>query len=161
MILTAVGLGDMRISRDPDEVLVCYGLGSCIGMAFYDPVLKLGALVHVVLPDSELGRGTEAPGKFADTAVPATLEEMSRFGAVAGRLQVRLAGGARMLQVSGVTHRLDIGARNVEAIRAALQGARLTVTAADTGGNHGRTMSLYIRTGRVVVGTAGRGEREL
>lgn len=151
----------MRVSREPTEVLVCYGLGSCVGMALYDPWLRVGALVHVVLPDSELGRGGELPGKFADTAVTAALTEMVRMGALPTRLQVRLAGGARMLQVSGVTHRLDIGARNLEALRAALQGARLPVMAADTGGNYGRTMSLAIGTGRVSVGTAGRGEREL
>jgi chemotaxis protein CheD len=157
----SVGLGEFKASRNPEEVLVCYGLGSCVGVAFYDPVVCVGALVHVVLPDSGLARSVDVVGKFADTAVPAAVAEMLKLGGQVGRLSVRLAGGARMLQVAGLNARLDIGARNLEAVRLALERCRLKVAAADTGGTYGRTMSLFIQAGRVTVRTAGRGEKIL
>jgi len=157
-----VGLGELRLGTSAEQILVCYGLGSCIGLAIYDRLARVGALVHVVLPDSRLGRGQEAvPGKFADTAVPAAIAELVKAGAIRGRLSARIAGGARMLNIIGAGSKLDIGARNSEAVRMALQKEGVPLTADDTGGNYGRTMQLFIATGRLQVSTVGRGEREL
>lgn len=162
MSTTAVGLGELKLSREPGDVLVCYGLGSCIGVAIYDPLIKIAALVHVVLPESSLNRkGTDLPGKYADTAIPATLEALVRLGASPSRMLVRYAGGARMLNVAGLQNRLDIGARNADAVRMALEKMRLRVQATDTGGSHGRTISLYVDSGKLIVSTVGRGERAL
>lgn len=156
-----IGLGEMRMSRDPGDVLVCYGLGSCVGLILYDPILHVGGMVHVVLPDSSLGRGGDQSGKFADTAVPTLLEEVQKLGAVRSRIRARMAGGARMLSVLSTTSKLDIGARNVEAVKAALAKAGLALTAEDCGGTYGRTVQLFVATGRVLVSTVGRGEKEL
>jgi chemotaxis protein CheD len=157
----SVGLGELRASRNPGDVLVCYGLGSCVGVAIYDPTALVGALVHVVLPDSGLARTVDMPGKFADTAIPAAMYEVVRLGGLPARLTARIAGGARMLQVSGLNSRLDIGARNVDAVRIALERVKIGVTGSDTGGTYGRTMMLHIGSGKVSVGTVGRGERAL
>lgn len=156
-----VGLGEIKVSDTPGSVLVCYGLGSCIGLVLYDPHARIGGMAHVVLPSSSLGRGREMAGKFADTAVPALMEAVLRLGAARSRLTARMAGGARMLNVIGAGSRLDIGARNAEAVKAALEAARLPLTAEDTGGSHGRTVHLYVDTGQVLVSTVGRGERLL
>lgn len=156
-----VGLGELKTSRQ-GQVLVCYGLGSCIGLALHDPVVQVGVMVHVVLPDSALGRGQDAPpGKFADTAVPAAIAEAVKLGCFRSRLVARMAGGARMLNVAGVGSKLDIGARNTEAVRGALQTHGLRLTTEDTGGTYGRTLHLFVATGRLLVSTVGRGEREL
>ncbi len=32
-----VGIADMKISDDPEAILVIHSLGSCIGLAVYDP----------------------------------------------------------------------------------------------------------------------------
>ena len=55
--LIRVGMSEIAVSRSPD-VLVAIGLGSCVGVCFYDPVLKYGGMAHVMLPDSAqiLGR---------------------------------------------------------------------------------------------------------
>lgn len=157
-----VGLGELRSGTGPEQVLVCYGLGSCIGIAFYDAVVRVGVMVHVVLPDSGLNRGLPIqPGKFADTAVPAALAELQRLGALRSRVTARIAGGARMLSVMTAGSKLDIGSRNIEAVRSALQAHGLTLSADDTGGTYGRTLQLFVGTGRLLVSTVGRGEREL
>lgn len=157
-----VGLGELRTGSRSGQVLVCYGLGSCIGLALYDRTANLGALVHVVLPDSRLGRGQETqPGKFADTAVPAAIAQLIRMGATKSRLTARAVGGARMLNLVGAGTQLDIGARNAEAVKVALQREGVPLSAEDTGGSYGRTVHLHIGSGRLLVSTVGRGEKEL
>jgi chemotaxis protein CheD len=159
---TPVGLGELKSSSRPGEVLVCYGLGSCVGLALYDAVTHVGVMVHVLLPDSSLGRSTDAPpGKFADTAIPAGIAEAVRLGALRTRLVARMAGGARMLNIVGAGSKLDIGARNSEAVRAGLQQHGIRLANEDVGGTYGRTLQLFIGTGRLLVSTVGRGEREL
>lgn len=158
----AVGLGELKSSSQGGQVLVCYGLGSCIGLALSDPSSQASVMAHVVLPDSSLARGAvAAPGKFADTAVPTALAEMTKLGAIRSRIIARMAGGARMLNVVGAGSKLDIGARNIEAVRAALQAHGIKLVAEDTGGSYGRTLQLFVGTGRLLVSTVGRGEREL
>lgn len=155
-----VGLGELRVSRDPRDILVCYGLGSCVGICLYDPAARVGGMAHVVLPDSGSGRGTDLPARFADTAVPRLVQAALAQGAVRSRLVTRIAGGAQVLKV-GATARLDIGARNCEAVREGLRRLRIALVAADVGGHHGRTVQLFVADGRVLVSTVGRGEHEL
>jgi chemotaxis protein CheD len=158
----AVGLGELKGSKDPSAQLVCYGLGSCIGLCLWDPRTRVGAMAHVVLPESSLSRGPIVqPAKWADTAIPAALELMAELGAHRSGITVRMAGGARMLNVVGAGSRLDIGARNIEAVRNALARHDLRVTAEAVSGTWGRTLTLNVGTGRLVVSTAGRGEHEL
>lgn len=158
----AVGLGEVKSGSRPEQVLVCYGLGSCIGLALYDAVAHVGVMAHVVLPDSSLSRGALLqPGKFGDTAVPAAIAEAVKLGASRSRLVARIAGGARMLNVVGSGSKLDIGARNGDAVREQLQEHGIRLLADDTGGTYGRTLQLFVGTGRLLVSTVGRGEREL
>lgn len=157
----AVGLGELAIGSRPQELLVCYGLGSCIGIVAYDPVVRVGGMAHVVLPDSALSRGPDKDAKFADKAVPALLGRLVAKGASMARLVVKIAGGAQMLNTSSLASRLDIGLRNAEAVKAALVKAGVRLAAEDTGGNFGRTMRFFIDAGRVHVSTIGRGEKEL
>jgi len=158
----AVGLGEVKVASGPGRVLVCYGLGSCVGLALYDSVARVGAMVHVVLPDSSMARGRDAPpGKYADTGVEAALAAIVKAGASRSRLTARAAGGARMLSLAGSNPKLDIGARNAEAVRAALARHGISLVAEDMGGTYGRTLQLFVDSGRLLVSTVGRGEREL
>ncbi|HLH26702.1 MAG TPA: chemotaxis protein CheD [Chloroflexota bacterium] len=144
-----VGLGELQVARDGE--LVAYSLGSCVAICLYDPLAKVAGMAHVVLPAvPEKGAGT-APGKFADTAVPALLAAMQRAGAAAARLHCRLAGGAAVLAIGGTGSLPPIGQRNVEAVKAALALARVRVRAEDTGGTQGRTVRLDAASGRVMV----------
>ncbi|AVX19255.1 chemotaxis protein CheD [Carboxydocella sporoproducens DSM 16521] len=155
-----VGLGEMHWSRTPNTALVCYGLGSCVGIAAYDPVKKLGAMAHVVLPDSSIMRPGDSVYKYADTCVPALLAELERLGAERQRLQIKIAGGAQVLAVAGAA-RMDIGNKNVQAVKEAVRKSGLRISAEDTGGNHGRTLSLFIDSGKVTVKVVGKPEVEI
>ena len=73
----AIGLGEMKVTKDDSVVLTCLGLGSCVGMAAYDPVSKVAGMAHIVLPRSDGRSGL--PAKFADTAIPALVDEMCKL----------------------------------------------------------------------------------
>lgn len=158
-----VGLGEIEVTAKDAVVLVCYGLGSCVGVALTDPIAGVSSLAHVVLPESSLGRTADfPPAKYADTAIPAVLEKMKHFGAVPDRLQARIAGGARVLKGFGMPNdRLDIGTRNIEAVKEALAAHGIKLVGEDVGGCYGRTMRLYADNGRVTVSTVGHGEKDL
>ena len=149
-----VGMGELQVSVDPHAVLTCLGLGSCIGFAAYDPIVKVAGMAHIVLPDSGGKTGVVA-GKFADTALPFLLEEMGKLGASKGRMLVKISGGAQMSLAAGSSGIFKTGERNLEATRIAVTKIGLRIAAANVGGHSGRTLRLYVESGRVTVTTAG------
>lgn len=80
-----VGMADLNIGRAPD-ILTTVGLGSCIGLTLYDPVTKVGGLVHYMLPDSKAVSNNSNIAKFADTGVQELLKRVTMAGANRGRL---------------------------------------------------------------------------
>ena len=162
--LRAVTIGAVVTSRVPSEVLVAYGLGSCVAVCLYDPVTRVGGMLHALLPTAPDKRKTkDRRAKFVDEGVPLLIEELTKLGARRSRLIVLMCGGAKVLSIPGLSDdgALNIGKRNVQAAEAALQAARLRVKAQDTGGNTGRTVKLYIDTGQVTVRSLGRAEQAL
>ena len=154
-----VRMGELAVSRTPGDVLVSIGLGSCIGLCLIDRRRQAVGLAHVMLPSGGPG---DTPGKFAPSAVPALVEELQQLGAVKSSLEAVLVGGAQMFSFGNAgAGRLDVGARNGEATRAALDAARIPVIADATGGSTGRTVRLLVEEPRVIVKEAGAGEREL
>ena len=59
----AVGLGEIKVSRRPVEMLVAYGLGSCVGVGMYDPAARVAGLLHAVLPE-RLNRAEPISAKY-------------------------------------------------------------------------------------------------
>lgn len=151
-----VGMGEVRVLRGPEGMLFCLGLGSCVSVCAYDPVTRVGGMAHIVLPSA---RGTPggAPGRYADTGVPHLLQEMVRQGAHLQRLVVKLAGGACISPCGP----FRVGEENVEAVRRALALWGLRPAGEDVGGSWGRTVCLYLDTGRVTVSSVLRGSREI
>jgi chemotaxis protein CheD len=155
----AVGLGEIKISRNPAHILVAYGLGSCVGVGLYDPITRVAGLLHAVLP--ERLNSAERSAKYVDVGIAELVAGMEENGSVRGRLIVRLVGGAHMLNTLSFRQRLNIGERNVAAALAMLERLDLRVSGQDVGGNLGRTMRLYVATGRLTVRSMGSPERDL
>lgn len=149
---TPVRIGELIATKDPEEVLVSVGLGSCIGLAMIDRTRGVAGLAHVMLPQSQ-GEAGPLRGRYADFAVPILLEEVLALGARAATLEVGIAGGAQMFAASSS---IEVGKRNEEAVRSALATARLNVKAAATGGDRGRTVRVRpdhgVMTAREVAG---------
>ena len=151
-------MAEIAVSRHEADVLIALGLGSCIGVALLDRASLVAGLAHVVLPESRAGATT--PGKFADTAVPALVRQVTGLGASGSRLHAVLVGGAQMFS-AGAGGALDIGRRNEEAVKAALAAAGIPITTTLTGGNAGRTMRVHVGAGLVTCKQAGSQEETI
>ncbi|WP_371369017.1 Chemoreceptor glutamine deamidase CheD [Sporomusa rhizae] len=158
--LIKVGMADYKVGRNPAS-LISYGLGSCVGIALFDPVAKVGGLAHIMLPDSTQARASDNPAKFADTALPLMLNEIIKLGAVKSRVTAKIAGGAQMFTFTNTTDIMRVGERNSEAVRLILKKLEIRLLAEDTGGNYGRTVELKLDTGIFRVKTIDKGEKEL
>lgn len=161
--MISIGMGEIKLSSDPEETLCALGLGSCIGVAMYDPGLPLAGMCHIVLPSSGIcGDSGSEPGRYADTGIPELLRQMESAGATKSAIGVVVAGGAELFKMSGKQASvLNIGHRNSEAVRAALANLGLTVRAQDVGGNCGRSLSLNVADGIVTVRRLGEGDAQL
>jgi chemotaxis protein CheD len=157
----AVGIGQLAVSCDPNEILVAYGLGSCVGVSVVDEIAKVAGLAHVLLPDSG-GKPPDArePGRFADTGIDALVQAVTAAGAAPGRLIVKLAGGASVLGPANA-EKFKIGERNAEAIRERLKRHGLFLAASDLGGARGRTLEVHTSSGKTFVRTAASAAAEL
>lgn len=150
-----IGIADMQFLKG-DGTLITYALGSCIGICLYDPVLKIGGLLHIMLPlNMETGR--KNPLKYADTGMAEMLRQMESRGASRARLVAKIAGGAKMFEVSGGALG-NIGQRNIDSVRIQLKKHGIRLAKEDVGGSVARTMSMDVATGTVSVRSYGRPE---
>lgn len=157
----SVGIGEFCVSKDHSNVLVAHGLGSCIGMAAYDPEKQIAGLIHIMLPTVNSSNNIVNKAKFADTGVPFLIGEMKKLGSRTDTMVIKIAGGARMFRVNSESSIFDIGERNIKAVKNTLTQLGYKVYSEDVGLNYGRTMELFVKNGQVVVRTFGQGQKEL
>ena len=137
-----------------EGILVTYALGSCIGLCFHDPRLRLGALLHIMLPlNMETGR--THPMKYADTGIKETLRQMEAKGASRSRMTVKIAGGAKMFEVSGGAGLGNIGQRNIESVHTILKRENIRLLAEDVGGKVARTLPYDVVSGQGCIRSYG------
>ena len=155
-----VGVADMKVSNDPQVTLVTHCLGSCIGLAVYDPLAKVGGLLHYMLPESNVDakKAKDRPLMFADTGVPLLFRACYELGAKKKRMVVKVAGGAQIMDPSRV---FDIGRRNYVALRRIFWRNNVMIDAEDVGGKSNRTMRLHVGTGDLFVRVSRNGNKIL
>lgn len=152
-----VGMADFKVCNSPDS-LTTLGLGSCVGVALYDPVTKVSGLLHLMLPDSTQIRNNQNIAKFADTGIKAMLDEMQNKGAYAGRIVAKIAGGAQMFAFSNKSDLVGVGQKNVDATKKVLSELGIKLVAEDTGLNYGRTVIFNSTTGMLTIRAVGKPE---
>ena len=151
-----LGMADLTVIRAPVK-LVTLGLGSCIGLVVYDSTAKIAGMAHIMLPNSRGLMGSEKVGKFADTAVPRIIDDMLKLGAVKNRIRAKIAGGAQMFSLPGMSADfLTVGATMLR-----LRGMGIALAAADTGGDKGRTIEFSTSNWMLKVKTLGKGIKEI
>ena len=149
-----IGIADMKFAQH-SGTLITYALGSCIGICLYDPVIKLGGLLHIMLPlNMETGR--KNPLKYADTGMAEMIRQMEAMGANRARIVAKIAGGAKMFEVTGTLG--NIGQRNIDSVRIQMKKLGLRIANEDVGGTVARTMSMDVETGAISVRSYGRPE---
>ena len=156
--MIVVGMADLNVTKSPGS-LTTLGLGSCVGIALYDPINKIAGLAHVMLPDSTQMQNNSNAAKFADTATIRLIFQMKKLGARKELLTARIAGGAQMFNFNTANDAFRIGDRNVEASLKLLGIQGIPVIGRDTGSNYGRTVELYAEDGKFLIKTIGHGSR--
>ena len=142
-----VGISEMKISRDPEDTIITHALGSCVGVAIFDPVACVGGILHYMLPMSSIDpeKAAKNPFMFGDTGIPAFFQAAYKAGAKKECLRVSMAGGARVIEID---NRFDIGSRNVVIARKLFWKNAVLIASEDVEGTIPRTMFLEMKTGR-------------
>jgi chemotaxis protein CheD len=150
-----VGIADMAVSSDPEDTIVTYALGSCLGVCVFDPVARVGGLLHLMLPQASLSpeKAAQNPMMFADTGLPKLFLASYALGAKKERILVAVAGGAAFGMKQGGED--GIGQRNVAMLRKLLWKNGVMLKRHDLGGSEPRNMSLCIATGEVSIAFGG------
>jgi chemotaxis protein CheD len=145
-----IGMAEFAVAHAPTKITTL-GLGSCIGLSIYDPIIKVGGMIHIMLPSKLIATGSDNPAKFADTGVPLLLKEIERLGALKSRLLVKIVGGAEMFKMDGQDDRVRIGARNIQAVETVCEQLGLVIVASSVGGDIGKSITLDLESGLVYV----------
>lgn len=152
--LLVVGVGELQVSSDPAVTLITYALGSCLGVTIYDPVARVGGLLHAVLPRTELDpeRARVEPALFVESGLPALFRACYALGARKDRLVVRLAGAGAAAERRD---HFEIGRRNLLMARQLFWKNSVLVRSQEVGGSGSRTLSLHLGSGEVRVRSSG------
>jgi chemotaxis protein CheD len=141
--------GEYFVTRN-DEIITTV-LGSCISACMRDPVLGFGGMNHFMLPEdctngssSWLDPAVGLATRYGSFAMESLINDLMKLGARRDRLEVKLAGGGRIL--ASMT---DVGARNIEFARHWLSLEGLKIAGEDVGDAHARRVQYFPATGRV------------
>ncbi|OPL16161.1 MAG: chemotaxis protein CheD [delta proteobacterium ML8_D] len=145
-----VGISDLKVSGNAGDILITYALGSCVGVAVYDPVGKVGGLLHFMLPDSSIDetKAKRNPAMFADTGIPLLFKSCYQIGAVKKRMIVKIAGGASIMDDMNY---FRIGQKNITAARKIFWRNGIIIDGEGLHGNYNRTVKLNISNGKFYV----------
>jgi chemotaxis protein CheD len=138
-----VDMAELKAENRPVELVTT--VGSCVAICLHDSKKKCGGLAHIMLPDSVISPNDSLPAKFADTAVPALVRSIRNLGGNPARLSGKIAGGANMFP--NFAHALNIGKKNIDAVKTALEKNNIKLVAEDVGGSNGRRIAFNIATG--------------
>ena len=155
-----IGPGNIYVSEDPLDMLVAYGIGSCLGVGMIDPKRHIGGMAHAVLPGSMNGTISNSLN-FVDYSIYSLFRKMASLGSKPKDMTVCLVGGADMLLTQNKVDHFDHGTKNVQSAYHALSKLDLPVYAQEIGGNVGRTFRIYINDGRMTCRVIGGTEKIL
>lgn len=149
-----LGIGEMGISTVPDETLITYSLGSCVGLTLYDPEVGVGGMIHCMLPLSRMDpeKAKARPCLFTDTGIAALIQGILDRGGSRKRFIAKVAGGGQPLDDNGM---FKIGERNYTVLRKILWKNNILIDAEDVGGKKARTLVLYMARGTTAVRAGG------
>lgn len=133
------------------DVRVHTVLGSCISIAVWHPVLRVGGMSHSLLPSRGSPDNSDPDGRYTDEAIRLLLRETGQRNTRPGEFQVKVFGGGCMLRQSFQGKAPNVAGSNIEAVRTLLAAAGFGIHAEHVGGNGHRNILLDLRDGSVSV----------
>lgn len=152
-----IGMAQWFVGKAPG-IITTIGLGSCVGVTLYDPITKIGGMLHLMLSDSTRFAYTNNinRAKFADTGIRDMYDKLIELGASKNNIVAKIAGGAQMFEIKEGNDLLNIGDRNIEATRKTLGELQIVILGEDVGDTYGRTIELDLDNGNLKVTTVNR-----
>ncbi len=141
-----VFLGHHQVSDRPDVMMVTT-LGSCVAACIWDPAAAVGGMNHFLLPDvpdSETG-GADAAARYGSVAMEWLINDILSRGGRRERLEVKVFGGARVIDSS-----FDVGRKNGAFVLDYVRREGLTLAGQDLGGSSARRVHFFPHTGRAM-----------
>lgn len=154
MTIVNVAMADLKLAKSPDLLVTV--LGSCVGIALYDHTNKLGGLSHIMLP--YIGTSSKNQMKYADSAIDLLIRMMLRKGAKKEHIIAKITGGANMYPTLAVKGPLEIGKRNVDAVKKMLKENCIDIIAEDLFGECGRSIEFSTSNGKILIKRSGKGD---
>lgn len=149
-----VGVAEWKTASNPDALRTT--LGSCVGIILYSSKKKVGGLAHVLLGEAPGGKIIKR-GKYARPAIESLYHELEKkFELQAEELTARLFGGASMFKTIHSKFLQNIGAENVNIARETLNELKIPIIAEDVGGTAGRTVTLFLNDGKILLRANGK-----
>ncbi|ACN16654.1 CheD3 [Desulforapulum autotrophicum HRM2] len=142
--------GSFRVEKKGQILLQAF-LGTCVGVALYDKVTKIGGLIHILLPEPPSTMPPEYPEKYASTGLPLLLEELFALGVDPCNLTATIAGGALVAPLSELDIHLDIGGRSTDIAIDILNRSGIKIVKSETGGFFTCTLELNMATGQFAI----------
>ncbi len=139
-------MGQMKSGRGND-ILVAYGVGSCVIAVCYDSTRPLAVMLHAVLPEKPEKRAEIS--KYVDTGIEASIKSLLDEKTNIKDIKAKVFGGARMFDIK--TEGNTIGGRNAEKAREVLELKGIRIEAEDTGRDYGRTIEYFVADNRAEV----------
>ncbi len=157
---STVGMGEIMVAESP-HLLRAVGVGSCMAVALYDRDTSIGGLAHIMLPCIEDTLDKSCPARYTDAAIGMMIDQMQRRGASIQHVKAKIFGGANMFsEIISSDSTMDIGKRNISAVREELEKRDIEILAEDVGDHIGRSVLFDTSDGSVVVKTVNIGEKK-
>ena len=160
--MIVVNMGDYKTAKG-ERKLMTKDLGSCVGVAVWDPRTGVGGLLHVMLPHHRYNDGEESfvAAKYADTGLDEMIRSLEMQGARREYLVAKIAGGAHIIKSVHIPESRDISSRNLEAVKEKLGELHIPLLASDVGEHWPRTVVFEPGNGIFRILAPGKAERIL
>jgi chemotaxis protein CheD len=136
--------GEFSVTDDP-AVMMGTILGSCVAACMCDPLAGVGGMNHFLLP-GEREPGASAPQglRYGVQSMELLLNALYRMGARRERLEVKLFGGARV--IDGLS---DVGQQNAAFAERFLASEGIRTSGGSLRGEQARRIQFWPVSGRV------------
>ena len=142
--------GEVRFTDKSERILTV--LGSCVCITMHNPLKKISAISHAVMPTySAVPKGNpQGPEIFhyVDTSTEWMIDKFRQHSVNTEDIEIKLFGGSSMFP-GGDRASLGVGSRNVDTALRLLECYGLHPKAWNVGGNSGRKLIFNTYTGNV------------
>ncbi len=140
-----------------DDELITTTLGSCVSACLWSPEFGVGGMNHFMLPEAgpshidarAIQSGGEA-ARYGSFAMEHLINAILATGLRREDLRAKIVGGGKVLSIA-----TDIGARNIEFVRAFLATEGIEIIGENVGGDSGRQVRFRPATGGAQVRSLG------